>query len=144
VRIHGYVLKPKGLHKLKSLGSTDINDVSCSFISIWQIFFGKCFVQFPMYFHSLKRFSVFSCIKNGLSLSHVSVFCCFRIYFYFILFIFPKTKLQIIVTNRYWLTSIVNTSIVIKHYTISRNKMCEKLCFIFCARKMMYVFLILV
>jgi hypothetical protein len=138
VWICGYVLK---LHKQKCLGSTDVNDVSCSFLSIWQFFFGECFVQLPTYFHSLKRFSFFSCIKNGLSVTCLS-FMLFRIYIMF--FIFPKTMLQIVVENSYWLTSIVNSSTVIKHYIISRNKMCEKLCFSFCARKMMYVFLILV
>jgi hypothetical protein len=75
-------------------------------------------------------------------MSHVSVFYCLE--FIFIFFIFPKTKLQIIVENGYWLNSTVNSSTIIRHYILTRNKMCEKLCFIFCARKIMYVFLILV
>ena len=133
MRICGYVLKLRGVYKQKSLASTDVNDVFLSFISIWQIFFGKCFVQFPTYFCSLKRFSVFSCIKNGLSLSHVSVFYCLE--FIFMFFIFPKTKIQIIVENRYWSISIINSYTVIKQYIISMNNMCEKLCFIFMQEK---------
>jgi len=125
VRIHGYVLKLKGVHKLKSLGSTDTNDVCCSFISIWQIFFGKCFVRFPTYFHSLKSFSVFSCTKNGLSLSHVSVF--YSLEYIFILFVFPKTKLQIVVENRYRLTSIVNSSTGINPLNATLNPTCPLL-----------------
>jgi hypothetical protein len=124
----------KGVHKLNVLGSTDINDVSCSFISAWQIFFEKCFVQFPTYFCSLKLF--FCCLQvlsRMDSLCHVTVSYCIEF-----IFIFPKTKLQIIVENGYWLNSTVNSSTIIRHYILSRNKMCEKLCFIFCARKIMY------
>jgi hypothetical protein len=140
VRIHCYVLKLKGGAQAKIFGWRWHK--WCVFHISLADFLWKMFCSVPNVFLLLEKLFCLQCIKSGLSLLHVSVFCCLE--FIFIFFIFTKTKLQIIVENRYWSTSIVNSSTVIKHYIMSRNKMCEKFCSIFCARKMMYIFLILV
>ena len=81
MRICGYVLKLIGVHKLKVLGSTDINDMSYTFISIWQIFFEKFFVV-PNVLPLLEMFFCLQVISHVTCLS----FLLFRIYFYFLYF----------------------------------------------------------